>query len=92
MGKPRHLHAGAGQQVGDVVGGGLAVHRGIERQDDLLDLRCVGACHQGIDRKLLRTDAVERRQRAAQYVVAGVDDMGAFQCPQIGDILDHHDY
>ena len=41
MGEPRHLHIGLVQQVGDVVGGALAVDRGGERQDDFLDRRIV---------------------------------------------------
>ena len=32
--EPRHLDIGVVQEVGDVMGGALAVDRGVERQDD----------------------------------------------------------
>ena len=35
MREPRHLHIGVGKQVGDVMRGGLAIDRGVEREDDL---------------------------------------------------------
>src|SRR6266851_6126943 len=41
VGEPRHLDLGAVQEVGDVMGGALAVHGGVERQNDLLDGRVV---------------------------------------------------
>src|SRR5262245_4518241 len=37
--KPRHFHVGILQQFGDVVGGGLPIDRGIEREDHLLHCR-----------------------------------------------------
>ena len=38
MRKPRHLHLGIVQQVGDVMRRGLTVDRGVERQDHLFHL------------------------------------------------------
>ena len=71
--EPRHLHVGVVQQVGDVVRGGLAIDRGVEREDDLLHRRIVRARDQRIDGQVLRADAVERRERAAEHVIARVD-------------------
>src|SRR5580704_12764700 len=60
VGEPRHLDVGVVQQVGDVVGGALAVHGGVERQNNFLHRRIVGAPDQRLDGEVLRPDAVER--------------------------------
>jgi hypothetical protein len=39
----------------------------------------------------LRRDAVERRKRAAEHVIAPLEDARAFQRPQVGDVFDHTD-
>ena len=80
------------QAVGDVVGGGLALDRGIERDDDLAQPRprATRATKRSMV-EIVRADAVERRQRAAEHMVAGIDDAGALQRPEVGDILDHDD-
>ena len=72
MCKPRHGDVRVVQQVGDVVRRGLAVDRGVERQHDLLHLGIVRARDQRIDGQFRRADAVERRQRAAEHVIARV--------------------
>ena len=59
--EPRHLHVGVVQQVGDVVRGGLAVDRGVEREDDLLHRRIVRARDQRVDGEV----AAGRCRRAA---------------------------
>jgi hypothetical protein len=89
--EPRHLHIRILQQVGDVVGGGLPVDRRVEREDHLGHRRIVRARDQRIDGEVLRADAVERRQRAAEHVIARVDGMRALERPQVGDVGDHHD-
>ena len=71
--------------------GGLAIDRCIQRQDDFAHLRIMRARHQRVDREVLRTDAVERRQRPAQHVVAAAGRIGPLQRPQIGDVGDHDD-
>src|SRR5215510_13927582 len=86
--KPRHLHIGVVQQVGDVVRRGLSVDRGVERKDYRGHRRIVGARHKRVDRKILRTDAVEGRERAAQHVIAGIDRVRALERPQVGDVGD----
>ncbi|GCC47986.1 hypothetical protein chiPu_0031862, partial [Chiloscyllium punctatum] len=71
--------------------GGLAIDGGIQRQNDLGHLRRVGARHQLVDGEILRADAVERRQRCTEHMIAAIGRIGAFQRPEIGDIGDHDD-
>src|SRR5947209_18674297 len=68
--QPGYRHFGAVQKVGDVMGGGLAVDCRVQREDNLFHRRVVGARNEPIDGEVLRADAVERRQRAAQPVIA----------------------
>ena len=91
MRQARHFHLGIVQQIGDVMRGGLAVDRGIEREDHFLHRRIMRARHQRVDGEILRADAIERRQRAAEHVIARIHRIGALQRPEIGDVRDHHD-
>jgi hypothetical protein len=50
MRKPRHLHIGVVQQIGDVVRRGLAVDRCVKREDYLRHLRSMRPRDQRIDR------------------------------------------
>ena len=91
MRQPRHLHFGIVQQVGDVMRRGLPVDRGIERQDHFFHGRIVRARHQRVDGEILRADTIQRRERAAEHVIARIHRIGAFQRPKVGDVRDHHD-
>ena len=51
----------------------------------------MGARYQRIDGQVLRTDAVERRQRAAEHVIKPGRRIRPLQRPQIGDIGDNDD-
>ena len=51
----------------------------------------MGARHQRVDGQVLRTDAVERRQRRAEHVIETVGGVRALQRPEIGDVGDHDD-
>jgi hypothetical protein len=73
------------------MGGGLALDRGVDGEDDLVNAAGRDTGNQLPDAKILRADAVERRQRAAQHVIARVDDRGALQRPEIGNVLDDDD-
>ena len=42
--------------------------------------------------ELAWSDAVERREVAAQHMVEGIDHAGPLQGPQVGDLLNHHDH
>ena len=48
--------------------------------------------HQGLDRKLIRTDAIERRDNAAQYMVGSAELLGAFNGNHIPDGFHHADH
>src|SRR3974390_2020265 len=63
--EPGHLNLGVLRQLGYVVRRGVAVDRGVERQNYFLRRLSMGACDQRVDREVLRADAVKRRQRAA---------------------------
>src|SRR6266481_3035770 len=70
VGEPRHLDIRLLQEVGDVMRGGLAINRCIERQNDFGHLLFMRALDQRINSEVLRADAIERRQRRAQDVIA----------------------
>ncbi len=91
VGQARHLQVESGEPVHDVMRGGLALDGGVDRQNDFAHAACGDAGDQLIDAEIVRADAIERRQRAAEHVVAGVQDVGALQRPQVGDVLDHDD-
>ncbi len=46
---------------------------------------------QPVDRQILGADPVERRQGAAEHVIAAAKGAGAFERPEIGEILDDAD-
>src|SRR5690348_17588100 len=50
MREPRHLDVRLLQEVGDVMRRGLAIHRRIQRENDLTDFARMSALHQRIDR------------------------------------------
>jgi hypothetical protein len=54
------LDAGAGQAVGEIVGGGLAIDGGGEGKDHFADRLVAGPADQGVHAQGLRSDAVER--------------------------------
>ena len=78
------------EDLGDVVRGGLTLHRGVESQQHLLDRRR-GALDQPGDVELLGAHAVERRKMSAEHVVVRLHHAGPLERPQIPDFLDHHD-
>ena len=61
---------------------------GVDGEDDLANLARGDARDEALDVQIVGADAVERRQRAAEHVVAGAECCGALQRPQVGDILD----
>ena len=82
---------GAGQPVGEVVGGGLAVDGGGQGQDHLAHLAAAHAADQLADAQGVGTDAVQRREQAAQHVVAAAEGAGPLHGPEGADLLDHAD-
>ena len=88
MGETRHLDRVGAEQLGDVMRGGLAVDRGIDGEHDLLDAALGDPRHQARQIEVVRPDAVERRQRAAEHVIAPARRVGALQRPEIADQFD----
>ena len=91
VGKPGDLDLGAVEEIGDVVRGGLSIDSGIEREHELGDRRILSTRNKCIDREVLRADTIERRQGAAEHVVARIDGTGALERPEIRHIRDHDD-
>src|SRR6185312_7365401 len=71
--------------------GGLAIDGGIERENDFAHLRLMGARDERVDTEILRADAIERRQRAAEHVIASTGGVRPLQRPEIGDVRNDHD-
>ncbi len=89
MREARHPHARGLQPLGDVMRGRLAVDRQVGRQDDLLDRPLLRALDELADIEVFRADAVERRQVAAEHVIAPLEGARAFQRPQVAHLLEH---
>src|ERR1700682_1662221 len=87
----RYLHIGPVQKIGDVVRRGLPVDGGVEGEDYLRHRRIMCAGNERIDRKVGRPDAVERRERPAQHVIARIDRVRSVERPEVGDVGDHDD-
>ena len=68
-----HRDAERLQPVGQPVRGGGAIHRGAQREDHLGHAALLDARQQRGDVQVLRPDAGQRRQRAAQHVIQAVD-------------------
>ena len=92
MGKARRLHFEAGELVHEIVGGGLALDGRIDRDHQLLDPAPADALDELADRQILGADALERRQDAAENMIGRIQRLGAFERPEIGDVLHHHDH
>src|SRR3984893_1506006 len=89
LSEPRELDPAAGDALGEIMRGGLALDRGIERQDELLT--GLEAPDQALDVEILGPHPVERRQGSAEHVVTASEGSGAFQCPEISKVFDDAD-
>ena len=89
MGEMGDQHIAAGKAVGDVMGGGLAIDGGGGGQDHFLDGPLTRTVDQRRNLQILGPDAVERRQHAAEHVIAPAIGGAALQRPEIRDILDN---
>src|SRR5437764_15436357 len=88
--KTRDARAGPGGAVGDVVRRSLPIDGGVERQDQL-GLRPEPG-DQANNVEFVRADAVERRQGAAQHMIAPAERAGALQGREIGEVLGAADW
>ena len=88
MGQTRDFDVGLMEEISDVVRGALTVDGRVQGKNDLADCRVVGTLDERVNRQIFGADAVERRQGSAEYVIAAVKSAGAFEGPQIRQILD----
>src|SRR5262245_62559489 len=89
-GEASHPDAAA-QAVGEVGSGRLAGHVRVRREHDLLDAVPLDAAQQLVDAQVLRLDAVQRRERAAEHVVEPAVLVRALDRDQVGGLLDDAD-
>src|SRR6185436_18040081 len=73
----------------EVERGRLALDGGVGGEDDLAHGVAAEALEQSADLEILRTDAVERRQRALQHVIPAAKATRAIDRDQIAGLLDH---
>ena len=79
------------QESAEICRSRVALDVGIGGQDDLGDGAVVEPGHQLADAQLLGTDAVERRDRAAEHVVAAPELAGALDRDDVLGLLDDAD-
>ena len=72
-----------------IMRGRLALDGRVQRQDDLTHLGRVRALHQLDDGKIVRPAPVQRRQRAAQHMIARTHDARPLQRPEVAHLLHH---
>ena len=77
--------------------GGLAVDGGVDRENGLADislarLALADAVEQPGDIDIIRPNAVERRQHAAEHMIARGHEPRALQRPKVRDRLDDQQY
>ena len=85
--QPGDPHALAREQLLDVGGGHLALHGGIGGEDDLAHAAVPHPGHQMLQPERLGPDAVERREPAAQHVVAAAEIGGPVHHLHRGGLL-----
>ena len=88
MGETRHLDGVRAEQLRHVVRGGLSVDGRIDGEHDLLDAALGDPRDEARKIEVVGPDAVERRQSAAEHVIARVRRVGALQRPEIADRFD----
>ena len=79
------------QTAEDVEVGRVALHRGAQGQDDLLDATRLDALFQAIDLDVTGANAIHGRDEAAQHMVKSVVLMGILDNHHVLDILDNAD-
>src|SRR5947207_1914774 len=81
----------AAEAVGEKGRRRLAGHVRVRREHDLLDAVALDTAEQLVDAQVLRFDAVERRQRAAEDVVEAAVLVRPLDRDQVGRLLDDAD-
>ena len=85
--RPRGL-----EQPAEVHGRGLALDVGVGAEDHLGDPLGVDAGQQLLDPQLIRSDAVDRADRALEHVVATVELVGPLDGDEVAGLLHHADH
>src|SRR5262245_7829935 len=83
-----HAHTERAQELGEVERGRLALDVGVGGEDHLAGAAAVETREQLADLQVFRTDAVERRERAEQHVVAAAVLSRALHRQKIVRLLD----
>ena len=87
-----HVRRALAERVGEVEGGGLAGRGRVRRDHHLADAGAVvHAAEQLSHVKVLGIDAVDRRQRPAEHVIAAMELPGALDRDHVARLLDHAD-
>ena len=68
--------------------GRLPLDGGVEREDHLLDVIRPNPLDKAGEVQILGADAIERRQGAAEHMIAHIQNLRTFERPEIGDRLD----
>src|SRR4051794_10317848 len=89
--RDRDVRRARAEAVGDVEGGRLAGGGGIRGQHHLADLGAPDARVELRDLEVVGLDAVDRRQRAAEHVVAAAVLVGALDRDDVARLLDDAD-
>src|SRR5690606_11608548 len=79
------------QDVGEVERGRLAGRRRVRRDDDLAHAALLGPADELLDAEVLRVDAVDRRERPAEDVVAAVELVRPLDRDDVARVLDDAD-
>ena len=85
----RHAQADRLEHPGEIGRGRLTLEVGIGREDHLGDGAVGQPDHQLADPQLVGSDAVDRRDRAAEHVVAAAELAGALDRDDVLVLLDH---
>ena len=72
--------------------GGLAIDSSVQREDHFGCGFFQNAAYQTGDAEFVRTYGIKSRKGAAKDVVATLEDLTAFQRPEIGDVFDNANF
>ena len=76
------------EQFRDIVCRRIALHIRAEREDDFGKMCVLHACDQRRDAQIVRTDVIERRDAAAECVIASAEDARALQRQDVRRLFD----
>jgi hypothetical protein len=84
LGDPGHRHTGRRDHLGKIVCCGLALHIGTQRENHFLRSFLTQTLEEFRDAKMLRSDAVKRREFSSQGMVSPPEHTGSLQRKDIG--------